>query len=165
MTCGRPITAPIPGIGAFLVCTVLAAAAPAQELTPADLEDQAKRFARTAAMVPMRDGVKLYTTVDASKDHNEPLPFVMMRTPYGIEARGPKALKEYFKDLADDGYIFVFQDIRGRHQSEGKFVMQRPPRDPADANAIDEGTDTNDTIDWLLKAVPNHTGKVGISYP
>ena len=92
----------------------------------------------------------------------------MLRTPYGIESRGPKALKEYFKDLADDGYIFVFQDIRGRYKSEGQFVMSRPPRDPKDAKAIDEGTDTYDTIDWLLKNVPNNNGRVGmlgISYP
>ena len=72
------------------------------------------------------------------------------------------------KDLADDGYIFVFQDIRGRHKSEGQFVMMRPPRDPKNAKAIDESTDTYDTIDWLLKNVPNNNGRVGmlgISYP
>ena len=129
---------------------------PAQEVTPKDLEEQAKQFARTAEMIPMRDGVKLYTTIYAPKEHKAALPFVMIRTPYGIESRGPKALKEYLKDLADEGYIFVFQDIRGRHKSEGQFVMSRPPRDRKDAKAIDEGTDTFDTIDWLLKNVPNH---------
>ncbi len=140
----------------------------AQVVTPKDLEEQAKQFTRTAEMIPMRDGVKLHTIIYAPKEHKAPVPFVMMRTPYGIESRGPKALKEYFKDMADEGYIFVFQDIRGRHKSEGQFVMQRPPRDPKDAKAIDEGTDTNDTIDWLLKNVPNNNGRVGmlgISYP
>src|SRR5207247_2230567 len=135
---------------------------------PKDLEEQAQQFTRTAEMIPMRDGVKLYTTIYAPKEHKDPLPFVMMRTPYGIESRGPKALKEYLKDLADEGYILVFQDIRGRHKSEGQFVMTRPPRDPKDAKAIDESTDTNDTIDWLLKNVPNHNGRVGmlgVSYP
>ena len=68
-----------------------------------------------------------------------------------------------YSDLADDGYIFVFQDIRGRYKSEGFFVMQRPPR-PVDspAMAIDEGTDTYDTIEWLLKQVPNNNGRVGM---
>lgn len=140
----------------------------AQEVTPKDLKEQAQRFAHTDYMIPMRDGVKLHTTVYVPKDGKEPLPFVMMRTPYGIESRGPKALKEYFRDLADEGYIFVFQDIRGRHKSEGQFVMMRPPRDSQDPRAIDEATDTNDTIDWLLKNVPNHNGRVGmlgVSYP
>src|SRR5437016_5692776 len=92
------------------------AVVPAQEVTPKDLEEQAKRFTRTAEMIPMRDGVKLYTTIYAPKEPKEPkaaLPFIMLRTPYGIESRGPKALKEYLKDLADEGYILVFQDIRG----------------------------------------------------
>jgi putative CocE/NonD family hydrolase len=140
----------------------------AQDVTPKDLEEQAKQFTRTAEMIPMRDGVKLYTTVYVPNEPKGPLPFVMMRTPYGAESRGPKALKEYFKDLADEGYIFVFQDIRGRHQSEGQFVMQRPPRDSKSPTAIDEGTDAYDTIDWLLKNVPNNNGRVGmlgVSYP
>src|SRR5947209_4146324 len=128
----------------------------------------AKRFTRTEAMIPMRDGVKLYTTLYVPKDAKGPLPFLMMRTPYGSDSRGPKALQSYLKDLADEGYIFVFQDIRGRHKSDGTFVMPRPPRDPKDAKAVDESTDTNDTIDWLLKNVPDHNGRVGmlgISYP
>jgi putative CocE/NonD family hydrolase len=140
----------------------------AQDVTPKDLEEQAKRFTRKAEMIAMRDGVKLYTTIFVPKEQKGPLPFVMMRTPYGSEARGPKAIKEYFKEFADDGYILVFQDIRGRHKSEGQFVMMRPPRDRQDARAIDEATDTYDTIDWLLKNVPNHNGRVGmlgISYP
>ena len=81
-------------------------------------------------MIPMRDGVKLHTIIFTPKESKTPLPFVMLRTPYGIETRGPKSLKEYLKEMADDGYIFVFQDIRGRHKSEGNFVMSRPPRDP-----------------------------------
>src|SRR5436853_6277546 len=156
------------GIGLFLVGLFHATAVTAQVVTPKDLEEQSKQFTRTAEMIPMRDGVKLYTTVYVPKEQKGALPFVMMRTPYGAESRGPKALKEYFKDLADDGYIFVFQDIRGRHKSEGQFLMSRPPRDPNNASAIDEATDTKDTIDWLLKNVPNHNGRVGmlgVSYP
>lgn len=155
-------------IGILLFSLDHAAVALAQVNTPKDLKEQTRRFTHTAVMVPMRDGVKLYTTIYAPAGHTAPLPFVLMRTPYGIESRGPRALKEYLKDLADEGYIFVFQDIRGRHKSEGQFVMSRPPRDPGNARAIDEGTDANDTIDWLLKNVPNHNGRVGmlgISYP
>jgi putative CocE/NonD family hydrolase len=153
---------------AALLVALCGGAASAQEVTPKDLEELAKQFTRTAEMIPMRDGVKLYTTVYVPKESKGALPFVMMRTPYGAESRGPKALKDYFKDLADEGYIFVFQDIRGRHKSEGQFVMQRPPRDSKSPTAIDEGTDANDTIDWLLKNVPNNNGRVGmlgVSYP
>jgi uncharacterized protein len=165
---GCRFTMPALGIVLLLAGTFHAATVSVQVVPPKDLEEQARRFTRTAAMVPMRDGVKLHTTVYAPKAHRTPLPFILMRTPYGIESRGPKALKEYLKDLADEGYLFVFQDIRGRHQSEGHFVMQRPPRDPKHPGSIDEGTDTNDTIDWLLKNVPNHNGRVGmlgVSYP
>ncbi len=156
------------GIGVVFGALCLAAPAAAQEVAPKDLEELARKFQRTEAMVPMRDGVKLATVVFAPKEAKAALPLILSRTPYGCAARGPRALKEYLKDLADDGYIFVFQDIRGRHQSEGQFVMMRPPRDPKDAKAIDEGTDAYDTIDWLLKNVPNHNGRVGmlgISYP
>src|SRR5262249_2773482 len=117
---------------------------------------------KTVEMSPTRDGVKLNTTIYVPKEQKGPLPFIMLRTPYGIESRGPRSLKEYLKDLADDGYHFVFQDIRGRHRSDGQFVMSRPPRDPKDAKAIDEGTDTHDTIDWLVKNVPQNNGKVGM---
>ncbi|MSQ94685.1 MAG: CocE/NonD family hydrolase [Gemmataceae bacterium] len=127
-----------------------------------------KRFNRTAAMIAMRDGIKLHTTVFVPKDVKGPLPFILLRTPYGIDSRGPGSLQSYLKDLADEGYIFVFQDIRGRFKSEGTFVMSRAPRDPKDEKAIDEGTDTYDTIEWMLKHVADNNGKVGmlgISYP
>jgi len=127
-----------------------------------------KRFSKTESMIAMRDGVKLYTTVYAPKDTRGPLPFILLRTPYGIEAYGPRALQSYLKELADEAYLFVFQDIRGRFKSEGTFVMSRMPRDKQDPKAIDEGTDTHDTIDWLVKQVPNNNGRVGmlgISYP
>jgi putative CocE/NonD family hydrolase len=130
--------------------------------------DPAKLFTRTDAMVAMRDGVRLSTLVYVPPQATGPLPFVLMRTPYGAETRGPKALQEYLKDMVDEGYIFVFQDIRGRFKSEGRFVMSRPPRNRSDDKAIDESTDTHDTIDWLLKNVPGHNGRVGmlgISYP
>src|SRR5271166_1283364 len=136
-----------------LVCALALVASTAVQAQQPD--PIAKRFARTEAMIAMRDGVRLYTTLYVPKHAKGPLPFILLRTPYGIDTRGPKALQSYLKDLADEGYIFVFQDIRGRHKSDGTFVMSRPPRDPKDAKAIDENTDTNDTIDWLLKNVPD----------
>src|SRR5262249_59031787 len=124
---GCPFTRPVVGIGLFLVGLFHATGVPAQEVTPKDLEEQARQFTRTAEMIPMRDGVKLYTTIYVPKEHKGSLPFVMMRTPYGIESRGPKALKKYLKDLADEGDILVFQDTRGGPKPEAQFVMQRPP--------------------------------------
>jgi putative CocE/NonD family hydrolase len=130
--------------------------------------DPAKHFVKTEAMVAMRDGVRLNTAIYAPRQVKEGLPFILLRTPYGIDQRAPGTLKNYLKALVDEGYIFVFQDIRGRFRSQGKFVMSRPLRDPSDAAAIDESTDTFDTIAWLLKNVPGHNGRVGmlgISYP
>src|SRR5262245_55667867 len=114
------------GIVGSLVAGVPSAVT-AEEVTPKDLEEQAQRFTRTAEMVPMRDGVKLHTVIYGPKESQRPAPIVMLRTPYGVESRGPKALKAYLRELADDGYVLVFQDIRGRHRSEGQFVMLRPP--------------------------------------
>src|SRR5476651_1844986 len=79
----------------------------------------ANRFVKSETRVPMRDGIKLYTTIYVPKAIKGPLPFILLRTPYGAEARGPQSLQSYLKDLADEGYIFVFQDIRGRHKSDG----------------------------------------------
>ena len=122
-------------------------------------------------MVPMRDGIKLNTEIYVPKEGAGPRALVLTRTPYGLghDADGfSPAMATQYKELAEDGYVFVFQDIRGRFKSEGQFVMIRNPRDPKDAKAIDERTDTYDTIDWLLKNVPDNNGRVGllgISYP
>src|SRR5947209_12768461 len=118
-------------------------------------------------MIPMRDGVRLHTSIFVPKADHGPLPFMLQRTPYGIDETPRRALAGYMKALADEGYIFVFQDIRGRFKSQGRFVMQRPPRSTADARAIDESTDAYDTIDWLLKSIPGNNGRagmLGISY-
>src|SRR6266576_6861876 len=118
-------------------------------------------------MIPMRDGVKLHTTIFVPRGVAGPLPFVFMRTPYGI-AGAARALRGYFHAFVTDGYIFVFQDIRGRYTSEGQFVMMRPPRQRGDSSAVDESTDAYDTIEWLIHRVPNNNGRVGmlgISYP
>ncbi len=119
-------------------------------------------------MIPARDGVRLHTLIFIPKNAQEKLPFLIERSPYGFDnGRGEQTLRTRYKQLADDDYIFVLQDIRGRYGSEGQFIMQRPVRDPSDPKSIDEGTDTYDTIDWLLKNVPGNNGRaglVGISY-
>jgi uncharacterized protein len=120
-----------------------------------------ERWRATEAMVPMRDGVKLHTKLFVPADRKEPLPFLFIRTPYGIE-RAAEARDTIYAELAADGYIFVFQDIRGKFGSEGAFVMTRPTRPPGEAKAIDEGTDTYDTIDWLLRNVAPNNGRVGM---
>jgi uncharacterized protein len=116
----------------------------------------------TEEMIPMRDGVRLHTKILAPHDPKGPVPFLMMRTPYGI-ADVKERPGTAWKTLADEGYIFVLQDIRGKFGSEGTFVMQRPARDPADTKALDEGTDTWDTIEWLLARVKGHNGRVGMT--
>jgi len=132
----------------------------AAQVAPAD------GFTVTDAMIPMRDGVRLHTKILMPKERREPLPFLLRRTPYGVEA-WQGSFATYLRDLAADGYVFVFQDIRGRFGSEGTFVMQRPLRAADDEKGIDEGTDAFDTIEWLLHHVDGHNGRagmLGISY-
>jgi predicted acyl esterase len=120
-------------------------------------------FTRTAVMVPMRDGVHLNTQIHTPSRASERLPLLLLRTPYGIGELSSAQLTAAMPELAADGYIIVQQDIRGRFKSEGQFVMLRQPRDPKDKKAIDESTDTYDTIEWLLKNVPNNNGRVGLA--
>jgi len=116
-------------------------------------------YERRNVMIPMRDGVRLNTEIFSPRNAAEPLPIIFRRTPYDADSTSIQDVSPSrpYKELADDGYIFVFQDIRGRYKSEGKFVMMRPLSD-----AIDEGTDAYDTIDWLIKNVPNNNGRVGM---
>ena len=110
-----------------LCLAVIAVVAPLASL-PAQTPDPTAGYDRTEVMIPMRDGVKLHTLIFVPRNAPAKLPVILERTPYGIDGRAARDLNGYFKSLADDGYIFVFQDIRGRYKSEGKFVMQRPPR-------------------------------------
>jgi len=132
---------------------------------------ESKEYTRSEAMVPMRDGVKLHVVIlrpAGSESGGEPLPFLMERTPYGTDNYSPKNVAIAKPELTASGYIFVFGDIRGRYQSEGQFVMNRPMVAHTTKNDVDETTDTRDTIDWLLKNVSNNNGKVGVlgvSYP
>jgi putative CocE/NonD family hydrolase len=130
-----------------------------------------REYARREVMMPMRDGVKLHAVIlrpAGSETAGEPLPFLMTRTPYGVDDYTSDVVNASKPELAASGYIFVFCDIRGRYESEGKFVMNRPIVAHTAKNDVDETTDTRDTIDWLLKNVPNNSGKVGVlgvSYP
>lgn len=121
--------------------------------------------------IPMRDGKRLFTSVYVPKDSNRTYPILMTRTPYNVK---PYGVDQYRSDLGPSplfgkaGYIFVYQDVRGRWMSEGEFVNMRPQIAQKTPQQIDESTDTFDTIDWLIKQIPNHNGKVGmtgISYP
>ena len=120
-------------------------------------------------MIPMRDGVKLFTVILAPAHATSPLPILMTRTPYSASGLSDTPrFRRVNADFLKDGYIFVEQDIRGRFKSEGQFVMNRPPHDSTDPKGIDEATDTYDTIDWLVKNVPQNNGRVGVlgvSYP
>ena len=125
-------------------------------------------YARSEAMIPMRDGVKLHAVILQPTDIKMPLPILMQRTPYGVDGIDRASFFAQRPELARDGYIYVAEDIRGRYKSEGKFVMMRPLADHHDPRAIDESTDTYDTVDWLIKNVANNNGRVGVvgtSYP
>src|ERR1041384_2197086 len=119
---------------------------------------------KSSFMIPMRDGARLYTEVFRPSQKKEPLPFLKKRTPYNASITATnfvQSITNQLKELVADGYLFVSQDIRGKFQSEGQFVMMRPPRREG-RETVDESTDTYDTMDWLLKNVPNHNGRAGI---
>jgi uncharacterized protein len=116
--------------------------------------------------IPVRDGISLNSSICEPPAPHASLPFILTRTPYGIE--GDTVVPESYRFFAADGYIFVSQDIRGRYGSEGHFIMQRPLHDPSDPGGVDESTDTYDTVEWLLQNVPGNNGKagvLGVSYP
>ena len=153
-------------LAATVVLVISVAPVALQQANPAD------RYEVSDVMIPMRDGKRLHTKIFVPRNQTGPLPIIFKRTPYGIQGAA-NTFNAYYKALADEGYIFVHQDIRGKFESEGEFVMQRPARGDvrlrqgsgATATAdlpIDEGTDTYDTIDWLIKNVRNNNGRVGM---
>lgn len=128
-------------------------------------------YAKFEHMVPMRDGVRLFTAVYVPDDRSRTYPILMVRTPYSA---GPYGADRYPERLGPDaafereGFIFVVQDVRGRWMSEGDYENMRPHRSTSPERKVDESTDTRDTIDWLLENVEGHNGRVGmwgISYP
>lgn len=121
--------------------------------------------------IPMRDGKRLFTAVYVPKDDSKKYPFLLNRTPYSV---APYGVDNYREKLGPSemfqkaGYIFVYQDVRGRWMSEGTFANVTPHKPNKGPTDCDESTDTYDTIEWLLKKIPNHNGRVGqsgISYP
>jgi hypothetical protein len=130
------------------------------------------RYTKYEYRIPMRDGAKLFTAVYAPKDASQAWPLLITRTPYSV---APYGTDHYRKNLGPapvfqhDGFIFVYQDVRGRFMSEGTFEEMTPHKDvKKSARDVDESTDTNDTIEWLLHNIPNNNGKAGlwgISYP
>lgn len=121
--------------------------------------------------VAMRDGKRLFTSVYVPKDDTRPYPILLNRTPYSVGPYGPDKYKTDVGPsplFGKEGYIVVYQDVRGRYMSEGDFTNMTPHRAAKGAREVDESTDTYDTIDWLVKNLPNNNGKVGtwgISYP
>ncbi len=126
-------------------------------------------YAKQEVMIPMRDGVRLFTAIYTPRDAAAPCPVLLERTPYGVAPYGRDAFPDQLGPSAlfgKEGFIFVYQDVRGRMMSEGTFTDLTPARDGGPG--VDESTDTYDTVEWLLKNVRGHNGKVGqwgISYP
>ncbi len=160
----------------FLACAFLLSAASAfpqgRGGNPAQLEYIRSNYTKFEYQIPMRNGVKLFTSVYVPKDASQPWPIMLQRTPYGVAPYGADTYRGSLGPsylFAKEGFIFAYQDVRGRGQSEG--VFDDPPAHklrfsgPTDA---DESTDSYDTIDWLVKNIPNNNGRVGtwgISYP
>lgn len=132
-----------------------------------------ENYSKQEYRIPMRDGVTLFTSVLSPKDNSQKYPILMTRTPYTVDAYGednyPLRRFHEWKHLAEEKFIFVLQDVRGRFMSEGEFVNMRPYiLDKKNSTDIDETTDTYDTIDWLVKNISDNNGNVGIfgiSYP
>ena len=141
----------------------------APEGSPAWAEE---RLTKREVMIPMRDGVGLFTSIYTPKDTTQNYPILLWRTPYNSEPGGEERYSPrlmMLTHLINEGYAIVYQDVRGRYMSEGKFVDVRPYNpDRKSEQDIDENSDTWDTIDWLVKNVPHNNGRVGIfgiSYP
>ena len=139
---------------------------------PAEEFNVREHYTKYEYRIPMRDGVHLFTSVYVPKDTSVAYPFLVDRTPYSV---APYGEDQYRTSLGPSeaferaGYIFVYQDVRGRYMSEGKFVEMRPHIDEKRSNKdVDDSSDMYDTVEWLLHNVPNNNGNVGIwgiSYP
>jgi putative CocE/NonD family hydrolase len=141
---------------------------------PAAAEAIKAKYQKLEVRIPMRDGVKLFTSIYVPRDTSSAHPILMDRTPYGVAPYGPDAYKTSLGPggsarYTDAGFIFVFQDARGRFESEGAYTEMTPHKDVKKSKTdVDESTDSYDTIDWLIKNIPHNNGRVGIygtSYP
>ena len=131
----------------------------------------AENYTKREVSIPVRDGVKLFTSIYEPKDKSQKYPILLNRTPYTVQPYGEDKCKTSLGPdalFAREGYIFAYQDVRGRWMSEGTFQDVRPDIDNRTPQQIDESTDTYDTVEWLVKNVANNNGRVGmygISYP
>ena len=129
-------------------------------------------YTKRQVSIPMRDGVKLFAEVYEPKDKSQAFPIMLNRTPYSVGPYEPDRMKTSLGpdfQFAREGYIFVYEDVRGRYMSEGQFLDERPQQAAHNKpTQTDESTDTYDTVDWLVKNIANNNGRVGltgISYP
>ncbi len=133
-----------------------------------DLAWEKAHYGKAEYRIPMRDGIKLFTAVYTPKDTTQNYPILIWRTPYSCWPYGKDKYRMLPPELAREGYIFVYQDVRGRFMSEGKFVNMRPYIPHKKGKQTDESSDAWDTEDWLVKHIPHNNGKIGIfgiSYP
>lgn len=160
----------------ILLLFVLSLVSPSTAQTPQQAQTELAQYIKAnytkrEISIPVRDGVKLFTAIYEPKDRSQKYPILLNRTPYTVAPYGPENFRTQLGPnalFAREGYIFVYQDVRGRWMSEGEFVDVRPDIDNVNPTDIDESTDTYDTIEWLLKNVENNNGRVGtygISYP
>lgn len=131
-----------------------------------------ENYTKIERMVPMRDGVKLFTSIYIPKDTTEPHPILLTRTPYSCSPYGENNYRPYWNGYQRlylrENYIMVYQDVRGRYMSEGQFMDVRPYNPDKKGNDTDEASDSYDTIEWLTKNIKGNNGRVGvfgISYP
>jgi putative CocE/NonD family hydrolase len=156
----------------FLLLSTFASFAQDQTQQQRELADYIKsHYLKHEVLVPMRDGVKLFTQIYEPKDTKQKYPIMFDRTCYSVAPYGPDKFRNSLGPdelFAREGYVFVYQDVRGRYMSEGEYEDVRPYIPNKKGNQIDETTDTYDTVDWLIKNIPNNNGRVGvwgISYP
>jgi len=164
--------------GALIAAALLVGAVPAGAQTPPSTPDVPPTFTQPTAsfdymkrevMIPMRDGVRLYTVIVVPKGAKD-APLILTRTPYNAASRATRNVSPHMLAtlpqgdgvFVADGYIRVFQDVRGKYRSEGDYIMTRPLRGPLNTTGVDNSTDAWDTIEWLVKNVPESNGRVGM---
>jgi putative CocE/NonD family hydrolase len=170
----RPASSLTASLAAVVITTVAQGSPPVTPMTPDGVASYEQTlpsadFIRREAMVPMRDGTKLYTVI-VMKKGTQKGPILLSRTPYDAYEETHRVASQHVvdvlevmdSDFVEDGYIRVYQDIRGLHRSEGVYVLNRPLAGPLNDTGIDESTDAYDAIDWLIKNVPESNGKVGV---
>lgn len=163
--------APFPHIAMMIFCIMISVRCLAQNTQ--DSIWIREHYIKKEMYIPMRDGVRLFTSVYIPKDTTEKHPILMQRTPYSVAPYGDDGWKLFWaghsRYFMREAYIMVYQDVRGKYMSEGDFVDIRPFNpNKKSSKEIDEASDTYDAVDWLIKNIPNNNGRVGfrgISYP